>query len=185
VAIALAFQARTQTTWVRVPPFAPDFLLEEVIKMGWSGYGLYDGDETQTCHIGFIKIAIPSLSEDIIFNFLKFRKTSIPNNLLASFKKGTPFILKKMKAPNIIQWNEDNAIDWQMLLALFVDNNLIVPHKVLVYGMLACHYLLGEHSKDFNEPRKRRAAIKRFMKKVDSEFCSVRARKDIMHIINQ
>lgn len=66
-----------------------------------------------------------------------------------------------------------------MLLALFVDNNLQIPHKVLVYGMLACHYLLGEHSKDFNEPSKRRAAIRKFMNKVDDKFCSVKARKDI------
>jgi hypothetical protein len=147
--------------------------------MGWFGYGLYDGDDTQTCHIGFIKTAIPSLSEDDIFEFLKSRRTLIPDSLVLRFRKGIPFILKKIKAPNLARWNEDKAIDWQMLLALFVDNDIQVPHKVLVYGMLACHYLMGDHAADFNEPSRRRAALRRFMKKVDSEFCSVKARKEI------
>jgi len=153
--------------------------------MGWLGYGLYDGDGTQSSHINFIKTAIPSLSEEMIFNFLRFKKTLIPKDLLPAFKKGIPALLKKMKTPNVLRWNEDQAIDWQMLLALFVDNNLSVPHQVLVNGMLACHYLLGEHSADFSEPRKRRANIKRFMKKVDSEFCSVKARKDILRFTKQ
>lgn len=152
--------------------------------MGWSGYGLYDGDGTQTSHISFIKIAISSLSEDDIFEWMKIKKTSIPKKYLLNFKKGIPHILEKIKKPkNILRWDEYNAIDWQMLLALFVQNNLKVPHKVLVYGMLACHYLLGDHSANFDEPSKRRAVIKRFMKKVDSEFCSVAARKEISRII--
>ncbi len=149
--------------------------------MGWSGYGLYDGDGTQTCHIGFIKQAIPSLSEcDIFDEFIGLRKTLIPKRFLPAFKKGIPSILKKIKIPNLTRWNEDTAIDWQMLLSLFVDNNLKVPHNVLIFGMLACHYLLGEHASDFSEPYKRRAVIKRFMKKVDDKFCSVKARKYIL-----
>ena len=152
--------------------------------MGWCGYGLYSGDGTQTCHIGFIKTAIPSLSEDDIFEFLKLRKTAIPTNLLPLFKKGIPSILKKIKTPNAVSWDENIAIEWQMLLALIVDNNLMVPHKILVNGMLACNYLLGEHAQDFNEPSKRRAAIKRFMKKVDEGFCSVKARKEISRRLN-
>jgi len=151
--------------------------------MGWFGYGLYDGDDTQTSHIDFIKRAIPSLSKDDIYEMLGSGETSIPNNYIAAFKKGVPAILKKMKAPkNMLElkwYDEDFAIDWQMLLSLFVDNNLSVPHDVLVNGMLACHYLLGDHAADFNYPGKRRASIKRFMKKVDSEFCTVKARKEI------
>ena len=147
--------------------------------MGWFGYGLYDGDDTQTCHLGFIKTAIPSLSKDEVYDFLGRRKTLIPVDLVPRFKKGIPSILKKLKAPNLARWNEDIAIDWQMLLALFVDNNLQVPYKVLVYGMLACYYLMGEHAADFNEPGRRRAHLRRFMKKVDGEFCSVKARKAI------
>lgn len=148
-------------------------------KMGWFGYGLYDGDCTQTCHIDFIKWAIPHLREDDAYDCLNSRRTILPEKYIKRFKKGIPHILGKIKTPNLARWNEDLAIEWQMLLALFVDNNLKIPHKVLVYGILACHYLLGEHAKDFNEPSKRRASIKRFMKKVDSEFCSVRARQDI------
>ena len=152
--------------------------------MGWFGYGLYDGDETQTCHLTFIKQAIPSLKSDDIFDMLGSRKTKIPQHLIPEFKKGIPNILRKIKFPrNILAWDEDNAIEWQMLLSLFVDNNLGIPRKILVRGMLANHVLLGKHAEDFNEPSRRRAAIKRFMKKVDAEFCSVKARQDISKVL--
>lgn len=152
--------------------------------MGWFGYGLYDGDDTQTYHIKFIKTAIPSLSINDILEFLHFRKTKIPDNFIAEFKKGVPHLLKKIKTPTMMKWTEDNAIEWQMLLSLFTDNNLIVPHKVLVYGTLANYYLLGTHAEDFSEPAKRRSTIRRFMKKVDTLFCSVKARKEILKRIN-
>lgn len=156
--------------------------------MGWFGHGLYDGDGTQTSHYDFIKTAIPSLTNDEIADFLLFRKTKIPNKLLSAFKKGTPAILKKMESVKIFGNkdsfdNEYNAIEWQMLLALFVDNNLKVPHKILVNGMIGSYYLLGEHSADFTSPSKRRTVIKRFMKKVDENFCTVKARKEIKRVI--
>jgi hypothetical protein len=149
--------------------------------MGWFGYGLYDGDDTQTQHIDFIKRAIPSLSEDeIVDNMLGIKKTSIPEKYHVQFRKGIPAILKKIKAPkNLFKWDEDKAIEWQMLLSLFVDNNLSVPKEVLINGMLACHFLLGEHADDFNSPSRRRASIKRFMKKVNDNFCTVKARQEI------
>lgn len=147
--------------------------------MGWFGYGLYNGDETQTCHLKFLCKAIPSLSEDEAFDCMKLNKTLIPKNLLSDFKKGIPLIFKGIKTPNLMRWDEYDAIEWQMLLSLFIDNDIAVPHKVLVYGLLACHYLLGEHSSDFNEPNKRRAAIRRFMKKVDENFCTIKARKEV------
>lgn len=152
--------------------------------MGWFGYGLYDGDETQTLHIDFIKTAIPSLSKDYeIFEFLKVRKTLIPRDLILEFKKGIPSILKKIKNPK--KWNDDIAIQWQMLLSLCVDNDLIVPHDILVYGVLASYYLLRDHAEDFNEPHKRRATLKRFIKKVDDLYCSVKARKTISRLKNK
>lgn len=147
--------------------------------MGWSGYGLYDGDETQTCHLDFIKTA-SNVSFDISFEWLGIKKTKIPSRYVKDFVHGVPLILKKIRAPkNIFKWNEDNAIEWQMLLSLFVDNNLIVPHKVLVYGILACHYFLGDHASEFDEPTLRRSAVRRFMKKVNNGFCSVKARQEI------
>ena len=156
--------------------------------MGWSGHGLYDGDGTQTCHYDFINWAT-NIRHDIIWDWMG-RKTIIPERYRRDFIRGIPRIFVKMRAPfsgkrvgkssrRQLKWNEDLAIEWQMLLALLVDNNLKVPHDVLVYGMLACDYLLGEHSADFDEPTKRRAVIRRFMKKVDSEFCSVKARQEI------
>lgn len=47
--------------------------------MGWSGYDLYDGDETQTCHINFLKWAKVEKNTDIILeHYLKINKTIIP-----------------------------------------------------------------------------------------------------------
>lgn len=148
--------------------------------MGWFGYGLYDGDETQTRHLDFIKWAKVPLSEDKIFKFLKSKKTSIPEEYKVNFRKGIPALLKRIKAPrNCFSWNEDLAIEWQMLLCLFVDNNMSPPNKVLVYGTLASHFLLGNHADDFDFPSKRRAAIKRFLKKLDDYYLTIKARQEI------
>lgn len=154
-------------------------IVKKDTNMGWCGYSLYSGDGTQTSHYDFIKTAIPSLTDDDIGDFLLQSKTKIPQKLLPAFRKGIPAILKKIDSPKKIFWDEDKAIEWQMLLSLFVDNNLKVPHKVLVNGMIGSFYLLGEHSADFTFPSRRRAVIRKFMKKVDEKFCTVKARKEI------
>lgn len=149
--------------------------------MGWFGYGLYDGDDTQTRHIDFIKWAIPTLSDDDVFEYLEGKRTIIPKNLLPSFKKGIPSILKKMKTPKY--WDEYAAIDWQMLLSLFVDNNLKVPRIILINGMLASDYLLGEHAEDFNNPSMRKKCIKYFMNKVLTNFTTQTTKKALLKLL--
>jgi hypothetical protein len=154
--------------------------------MGWLGYGLYEGDETQTRHIDFIKMAIPSLHEGHIMPMLGLKKTTIPKEYISSFKAGAPNILKKIKPPkNAFSFNEDKALEWQMLLSLFVDNNIKVPKNVLIYGTLASYFLMGEVASDFDEPAKRRSAIKRFIKKVDENFITVVARKEILKTVRE
>lgn len=67
--------------------------------MGWFGYGLYDGDCTQTCHIDFIKWAIPYLRKDDVYDCLESRRTMLPEEYIKRFKKGAPIFLKKLRHP--------------------------------------------------------------------------------------
>lgn len=133
--------------------------------MGWSGYGLYDGDGTQTLQIGFIEDAIPSLKKsDFIYEWMTSRGTKIPKEYLSTFKKGIPNIIKNIRSPKF--WNEDAAFEWQMLLALLVFNKIKIPKIVLSKGIEASEFLMEEHSQDFDEPYKRRATLRNFIKRV-------------------
>lgn len=137
--------------------------------MGWFGYGLYDGDGTQTCHIEFIEVAIPSLKndDDMIFSFLKNKKTVIPDKYKKEFIKNSYNILKLKSLNNDVNnWDEDDCINWQMALSLFVDNCLVVPEKIHLYGLLASHFLKDKYCDDFDFPNKRKYTIKRFIEKV-------------------
>lgn len=141
--------------------------------MGWSGYSLYSGDGTQTCHYDFIHTAIPLVSNDQICDedWLGSNKTKIPKKYQAAFIKGIPNILKKIKVPKF--WDEDSAIEWQMLLSLFIDNKLKVPPYIINKGLQASNYLLSpssHHCEDFDEPSKRRAVIRNFIKKVSTHI---------------
>ena len=40
--------------------------------MGWAGYGIYDGDGTQTCHIDFLKWAKVEKDEDLVKGLTRF-----------------------------------------------------------------------------------------------------------------
>lgn len=131
--------------------------------MGWYGYGIYDGDGTQSCHYDFIKWSGIKVSDDEISNWLVINKTKIPDEYIIPFIKGIPKIIKKM--PNVRFWNEDKAIEWQMLAALLRDNN-IWHRKIIDKGLVATDYLMGDHVKDFDKPTYRRAALKRFKAKL-------------------
>ena len=130
--------------------------------MGWFGYGIYDGDDTQTEHINFIRQAGIEKDEDTIFAMLKSRKTIIPKDKRHLLKTNLDKILKKM--PKKIR-DEDDALMWQMLLALFLDNGVQPPNEVLIKGIEATGYLLGEHASDFNNPSARRRVLNNFIKK--------------------
>lgn len=155
--------------------------------MGWTGYGLYEGDGTQTCHYSFMEWAgwkdedsvreAISIDDDKFFKIANgeikrvIYKTKLTNDMKTVLTKNIDKVLKKM--PKLTKFgfkNESNAIDWQMLLALFVDNKLLPPKSVIDNGILATEYLLGSHADLFDRPAKRRAVLRNFIKKINKLY---------------
>jgi len=134
--------------------------------MGWFGHGLYDGDDTQTQHIDFIKWAGVSKDDEEISKWLGIKKTKIPADRLRLLMTNATHILNHM--PKVKpSWNEDNAIQWQMLLALYEDNDLIPPLSIIyVLGIKATKYLMEDHADDFDHPSQRRALLRNFIDRV-------------------
>ncbi|MEK6832618.1 MAG: hypothetical protein AABY32_01110 [Nanoarchaeota archaeon] len=135
--------------------------------MGWCGYGIYDGDDTQTCHLDFIKWAKIPVDEDIVFdNWIKSGiKTTIPAKYRKLFKKNINFVIKKI--PGNKKFNEDTAIEWQMLLSLFLDSNIVPPVNIRKNGIAATEYLLGEHAEEFDKPGIRKRILRNFIKRAE------------------
>jgi hypothetical protein len=132
--------------------------------MGWGGHSNYSGDGTQTLHYNFLAWAKCATEDEIMDQeWLKYRKTVIPKDKIPIFQKNIKKVIKKM--PKSKYWNESNAIDWQMLLALFVDNKLPVPRVIFEKGLDATNYLMGEHSDDFENPGARRRCLRVFAEK--------------------
>lgn len=163
--------------------------------MGWSGHRLYDGDGTQSTQVWFMSVAgwkdtdavwkamqLPLSDEEIVKRLksgrrlLPFRST-LTQPMKECLVKNIDKVLKKM--PKLTKFgfkNEGHAIDWQMLLALFSDNKLVPPKIVFDNGILATEYLLGTHANDFNEPAKRKAVLRRFIKRVRKMFGGISMR---------
>lgn len=140
-----------------------NYLLEE--NMGWFGYGIYDGDETQSRHFDYIKwFGIEKDEEVICEEYMTNTKTIIPDDkkklLQTNFAK---FIKKMIKVPRF--WNEDNAIEWHMLLALYLDNKVQPPMMVYDVGIEATEYLIEEHAYEYDNPAARRRVLRNFIKK--------------------
>ena len=133
--------------------------------MGWSGYSNYSGDGTQTCHYKFLTLSGAAKNDDEIYDgdWLTYKGTIIPKDRISLFKKGLPKVLKKM--PKTKFWNEDNAIEWQMLLHLFMDNKIKVPTIVKKNGITAAEYLMEDHARDFDNPQARRYHLRKFIEK--------------------
>lgn len=140
--------------------------------MGWSGYGIYDGDDTQSLHYDWlIKIGVCYNLDNAIDSGIVGFTTKIPKNktrlLSKNWRKIASSLSKKIETG---RWDkhghdEDRALQWQMLLALFNDNNLKAPKTVFKMGIEGTKFLMGNHSSEFDNPSARRAALKRFMKK--------------------
>lgn len=137
--------------------------------MGWYNYDIYGGDETQTRHYNFLKWAKVA-TEDQIFNegWLMIRKTKIPNDKIPIFEKNLDKVIKNM--PKCKFWDEDKAIEWQMLLALCLDNKIYPSGIIREKGKEATEYLMGEHASDFTKPSKRRAALRNFLKRLNKIY---------------
>jgi hypothetical protein len=140
--------------------------------MGWFGYGIYDGDDTQSLHYDWlVKIGVYKNIDDAIDGDIILRKTKIPKDkihlLIKNWRKIANSLSKKIETG---KWDthghdEGRALEWQMLLALFNDNNLKAPKLVFKMGIEGTKFLMGEHSSDFDKPSSRRAALKRFIEK--------------------
>ena len=147
--------------------------------MGWCGYGLYDGDETQTCHYDFMKWAgwkdEGAVTEAMTYTRRGGGKTKLTNEMKVALTKNIDKVLKKMPKLNKFGFQgEEDAIEWQMLLSLFSDNKLVPPKVVFDNGILATEYLMQhDYTWDFNEPAKRKAALRNFIKKVKKMFDGV------------
>ena len=131
--------------------------------MGWCGHGLYAGDGTQVCHYNFLKEMGISDDYDEAFEWMGLTRTTIPENRRYLLRKNYKLALDKM--PKCEYWGEDDALEWQMLLSLFVDNGVKPPKIILDTGVEATEYLLGEHAADFNNPGARRNSLKSFLKR--------------------
>lgn len=136
--------------------------------MGWAGYGIYDGDGTQTLHYDFLKWAGCAQNDDEIYDgdWLTLNRTKIPKERRHLLKVNLNKVLKKM--PSVKFWNEDKAIEWQMLLALFLDNKIEPPSVVKRNGILGTEFLMEEHSSEFDSPGSRRRVLRNFIKKAKS-----------------
>ncbi len=132
--------------------------------MGWFGYGIYDGDGTQSAHYDFIKQAKISKDQDEISEWLKVKRTSIPADKRHLLEDNIDLILKKM--PKVKYWSEDKAIEWQMLAALFMDNKVKPLPVVYEHAISATEYLMGDHCDDFKVPSRRRQVLKNFKRKL-------------------
>jgi hypothetical protein len=133
--------------------------------MGWFGYGIYDGDGTSSCHYDYIEWAGIEKDFELIGEMMSLRGTKVPEDKKHLLRKNAKDILKHLKTPKF--WNEDNALDWQMLLALYVDNDIKPLKLIYENGMTATEYLMGEHASDFDKPATRRKRLKAFMEKAE------------------
>lgn len=131
--------------------------------MGWCGNGIYHGDDTQTMAYSFLKWAGFKDGHDELHKCFRYNKTTLTTEMKKVLVKNLPSVLKKM--PNKKFWDEDMAIEWQMLLALFMDNNLKLPAKIKKMGILGSEFLMGEHAAEFDRPSTRRAVLRKFIKK--------------------
>ena len=133
--------------------------------MGWFGYGIYDGDETQTCHYAYLHWAKVESNERKIDKWLTLSGTILPEDKRHLLVKNYNLILKKLKKPKF--WDEESALEWQMLLTLFVDNNLAAPDPIYDNGVQATEFLMDQHAEEFDSPKKRKNELKKFLTKAE------------------
>lgn len=143
--------------------------------MGWIGYGIYDGDGTQTRHYDFLKWAKIGKNDDDIEPYLTVKGTILPEEFKQKLKSNISLVLKKMPKVPLNKWHkydEYSAIEWQMLLALFVNNEIIPNEEIFNNGREACEYLMGEHASEFNNPSSRKRNLKKFVEKARKLYVS-------------
>lgn len=140
--------------------------------MGWSDYGIYDGDCTKSLHFYFIYILgfNSFLSTDQIEDIVSSKKTVVPKNLryllVKNYTRLEKWLYSKYKDRKFFM-NEDEALEWQMVLAFYLDNKVKPPKKIYEMGKSATEYLMGQHAEDFDNPSKRKARLRYFLKRAE------------------
>lgn len=143
--------------------------------MGWMGYGLYDGDGTQTCHLTFMENAgYKETREDELMDTLKYGGTELSPEMKKCLNKNIKKVLDKMPklAKSKVTKNqyfreEDDAIKWQMLLSLYLDNGMKPPKIVKDTGIYATESLIEKWSDDFSNPGARKRVLRAFIKRAE------------------
>lgn len=74
--------------------------------------------------------------------------------------------LAKLKKPKF--WDEESAIEWQMLLSLFMDNEVKPPKIIFATGIEAAQYLKEKCADDYNSPAARKKALNKLIKSAHS-----------------
>ena len=135
--------------------------------MGWMGYGIYSGDDTQTCHYKFLAKA--KIANEDEADSMMGRKTIIPKEKHHLLTDNISIVLKSMPkfSNSMYEWD---LIEWQMLLSLFLDNNICPPKEVYENGIEATEMLMDEHARDFNNPSARRKVLKNFIEKAKKVY---------------
>jgi hypothetical protein len=137
--------------------------------MGWTSFGIYGGDNTQSQHYEFIKNACIFKDDDQIFDCFKQNRTVVPRDkrhlLIVNYNK----IVKKIKS-NIK--DEYDALSWQMLAALFLDNQVRLPVSLKKKAIEATNYLIENSCDEFISPSRRRENLRKFLRKVCSSQIS-------------
>ena len=136
--------------------------------MGWFGYGIYDGDGTQTCHLDFCKWAkLYQKDDDLTWQdkHLKIKGTILNPEERQQLLENYLLVIKRM--PKIKKyWNEYDAVTWQMLLALFLDNKLKAPKEIFNNGISATEYLSSTGIiQSYCNPQARKRVLNNFIKK--------------------
>lgn len=140
--------------------------------MGWFGYGIYDGDETQSFQISLLEKCkfTKTLKYEDILNGLEpwvadcSDPIRIPNEFKSRFKKKIPFLVKSL--PNKKFWDDDSAIEWQMFGGLFVNSNIKIPKNIKKKVIDATEFLMAEHAELFDKPSERKKVLKKFLEEV-------------------
>jgi hypothetical protein len=136
--------------------------------MGWFAHDVYGGDGTQSCHYDYLKwtLGLTKKHDDMIGEWLIYKGTKIPIEYIEKFKQNIPKLVKKL--PKLKKfWNEDLAMDWQMALSLFLDNNIKPPKIIYDNGITATEFLMEDHARDFDNPVNRRYHLKKFIKRAE------------------
>ena len=132
--------------------------------MGWFGYNTYGGDGTQSCHYNYLVWSKVFKNDDAVMDsgVLDSLKTKLNKQQKVIFSKNWKKVFSKIDRKKIKY--DDDAIQIQMLAAIFIDNELSIPKKLYKKLEIAIDYLLGQHSDEFDKPFARRNSLKKFLK---------------------